>query len=300
MYWKKDTPETLKFYEYVRRGKPFIVFDTETTGLKKDCDRIIQFSAARYEIVGKVYQETNAVNFYIRPPFFMEDKVIEIHGITNEFLADKRTEEDVYPEIEAFMDRETVICGYNIKRFDIPFLNQMAKRNGSCYNPTEVVDIYTVCKENIYPGEVEDFSLKLCNVAKYFRVADGVTFHSAMEDISATWAVGAAALKKYYTRIVNPEEKKEKVCIISMSLFKKSSSVNRIYVDVFGSFGYGKFYYDIRTKGWVTCGDDSNLIQTVDMDHLQGQAEQVAIAKGFKSLDKFEGNYHRERSEQYA
>lgn len=289
MYWVKDMTETLKFLGYVQMHKPIIVFDLETTGLKKQTDRIVQFSANKYEVVGKVYEMTDSIDLYIKPPFLMDASVIEVHGITNEFLENKLTEEECFKQILDFMDTDAVISGYNIKKFDVPFLNEMYKRNGILeFNPAHIVDIYQVAKENIYPRSLPEKSLKLCYVTKHYGLDDGISFHSASEDIMATWKCGVALLKEYVTNHTVKEEDKETVTIHSMSRYKKLPYVDRVYVEVFGSFGEGKLYYDIKTKGWY-CEDD--LIGKVNMEELSDKAEMISKSYGFKKLDKFENTY---------
>ena len=46
-YWCNKT-NTLDFYNAVMQGKKFLIFDLETTGLKKNADVIVEFSASRH------------------------------------------------------------------------------------------------------------------------------------------------------------------------------------------------------------------------------------------------------------
>ncbi len=289
MFWKKDIEETLLFLAYMRAGYPFIVFDLETSGLKVATDRIVQFSANKYEKIEGKYQMTDSIDLYIKPPFLMEQSVIDVHGITNEFLENKPSEAEAFQDILKFMNVPAVFTGYNIKKFDMKFIAELFKRQGYNFEPNAVVDIYTIAKELIYPKETEN-SLKLINVCNYFGIADGVTFHSAAEDILATWNCGLALAEKYQQEHRKKEEEKEKAIIKSMSQYKKSSSVNRIYVDILCSTGYGKVYYDIPKKGWVDCGDNG-VIPYINMHDLNERAENIAKSRNFKSLEKFEGSY---------
>ena len=67
-------------------GKYMIMFDTETTGLKKD-DQIVELAGKKYRIekdANSIYEflETDTFHAYIKPPFAMDSGVIAIHGIT--------------------------------------------------------------------------------------------------------------------------------------------------------------------------------------------------------------------------
>ena len=68
-----------------------IVFDTETSGVKPSKDYIVQLSARKFKNEGGELILKDKRNIYIRPPFFLDKKNIDIHGITNEFLQDKQT-----------------------------------------------------------------------------------------------------------------------------------------------------------------------------------------------------------------
>lgn len=96
-----------------------IVLDTETTGLEpKDGHRIIEIGCV--ELMSR-RQTGNDKRWYINPGREIDPGAIDVHGITNEFLADKPRIADV---IEEFLDyvkgAELVI--HNAP-FDVGFLN---------------------------------------------------------------------------------------------------------------------------------------------------------------------------------
>ena len=104
-----------------------IVFDTETSGVKPSKDYIVQLSARKFKNEGGELILKDKRNIYIRPPFFLDKKNIDIHGITNEFLQDKQTEEDAFSEIQEFFGENALLVGYNVD-FDIDMLRGMYKR----------------------------------------------------------------------------------------------------------------------------------------------------------------------------
>lgn len=96
-----------------------IVLDTETTGLEpKAGHRVIEIGCVEMEnrrLTGKVFHQ------YLQPDREVEQGAIEVHGITNEFLADKPRMEDV---VDSFIDfiRGAELVIHNAP-FDVGFLN---------------------------------------------------------------------------------------------------------------------------------------------------------------------------------
>lgn len=291
MFWKADNSQILRFYDYIYQHKPVIVYDLETTGIKKNVDRIVQLSANRYEVINGVYQMVNSIDLYIKPPFLMDQSVVDVHGITNEFLADKPKEKEIFPIIyQFFNDPNCFITGYNIMKFDNVFMKNMYERNGAIFNfdDEKFVDIYSIAKSVIHPKEIDDHSLKLCNVAKHLGITEDFNFHSAAEDIQATWQVGVSLARLYKKRFKEPWEEREKPRIIGMTKYKKSSSVDRIYVTVqFDSGEKGKLFYDNRTKGWVD--EENQVIDRTDMPYLEAEATKIVNKLNFKTLNEFDG-----------
>ena len=67
-----------------------ICLDTETTGINADDgDRIVEIGC--FEIVGRTLSDDPSHVYwaYINPERDVPDEAVAIHGLTNEFLADK-------------------------------------------------------------------------------------------------------------------------------------------------------------------------------------------------------------------
>ena len=81
-----------KYYEEVKailekisKFKSIVIYDTETTGLKKDSDRILQFSAIRYDL--KTWKQLDVLDIYIKCPYSVDGlKATEVNKITDELL----------------------------------------------------------------------------------------------------------------------------------------------------------------------------------------------------------------------
>ena len=96
-----------------------IVLDTETTGLDwRNGDRVIEIGCVELlsrNLTGRHF------HVYINPERTIDAEAVAIHGITEEFLADKPKFRDVADEFTAFVrDAELVIHNAN---FDVGFLN---------------------------------------------------------------------------------------------------------------------------------------------------------------------------------
>ena len=129
-----------------KEGLRFIIFDTETTGIKPEKDRIVELAAIKYEVHNKVAKEIDTLHIYIKPPFLMEQKIVNIHGITNEFLMDKPTEENVFNQIKEFFGKEPVVAGHNIA-FDIEMLNALYMRQGEYFTSKVSLDTLEMARD---------------------------------------------------------------------------------------------------------------------------------------------------------
>jgi DNA polymerase-3 subunit epsilon len=101
-----------------------IVLDTETTGLEPEQGhRIIEIGC-----VEMVERRLTGNNFhvYLQPDREIDAGAVEVHGITNEFLADKPRFADVAEDLMAYLrDAELII--HNAP-FDVGFLNAELRR----------------------------------------------------------------------------------------------------------------------------------------------------------------------------
>lgn len=103
-----------------------VVCDTETTGVDPAAgDRIIEVGCV--EIVDGL-PTGRELHLYINPQRTVPAESVKIHGLTNEFLADKPTFSEVANEILAFLGRDPMVA-HNAE-FDRSFLNHEFQRCG--------------------------------------------------------------------------------------------------------------------------------------------------------------------------
>ena len=152
-----------------------VVLDTETTGFSKYKDRIVEFGALKLK-QGRVIDEMNVL---INPKIEIPQRVIDVHGITNEMVKDKPSEEFYVPQIINFLKDSVYIVGHNVS-FDIGFLEEMFKRQGYLLN-CEYIDTLKFARK-IYSKAP---SHKLGELADYLNIKVEVT-HRALDDVKTT------------------------------------------------------------------------------------------------------------------
>lgn len=154
-----------------------VVLDTETTGLEwRSGHRVIEIGCV--ELVNRVLTGRH-YHAYLNPEREVDARAIEIHGLSNEFLADKPRFRDVADEFEAFVrDAELVIHNAS---FDVGFLNnelgllERPKIDALCAG---VVDTLRMAKEQ-NPGKKASLDA-LCD--RYEVANSHRTLHGALLD----------------------------------------------------------------------------------------------------------------------
>jgi DNA polymerase-3 subunit epsilon len=129
-----------------------IVLDTETTGLEPEQGhRIIEIGC-----VELIDRRLTASNFhqYLQPDREIDAAAVEVHGITNEFLADKPRFGDIVADfIQYVADAELII--HNAP-FDVGFINRELARLGGEWGELadhcKIVDTLVLAKK-MHPGQ---------------------------------------------------------------------------------------------------------------------------------------------------
>jgi len=129
-----------------------IVLDTETTGLEpSQGHRIIEIGCV--ELINRRMTE-NRYHQYINPEREIDDGAIEVHGITNEFLADKPVFGDVVEDFLRFIRGAELII-HNAP-FDVGFINHELKLLDNQAQPVEaccsILDTLMMAR-NMHPGQ---------------------------------------------------------------------------------------------------------------------------------------------------
>ncbi len=128
-----------------------IFLDTETTGLSaENGDRIIEIGCI--EMLNRRLSGNN-LHFYLNPERSSHPDAVRVHGLTDEFLADKPLFASVADELLSFLaDAEIVIHN---AAFDVGFLNaELArlKRPPIARHVAQVTDSLLMARE-MFPGK---------------------------------------------------------------------------------------------------------------------------------------------------
>lgn len=162
----------------INKNKPErqLIIDTETTGFDdKDGDRIVEIGAI--EMVGRK-MTGQKLHVYLNPEKQMDEEVIKIHGISNEFVQDKPKFAEVAQKVYDFFEGAELIA--HNAAFDMRFLSMEFERAGlpDFKKKIHVIDSLALAK-HYYPGQKNslDMLVKRLNVGKKDR-----TFHGALLD----------------------------------------------------------------------------------------------------------------------
>jgi DNA polymerase-3 subunit epsilon len=128
-----------------------IFLDTETTGLAVEAgDRLIEIGCI--EMVNRRLTG-NTLHLYVNPQRSSHGDALKVHGLTDEFLADKPRFAEVAGQLLAFVAGAEVVI-HNAP-FDIGFLDAELKRSGHdafARHVAKVTDSLLLARET-YPGK---------------------------------------------------------------------------------------------------------------------------------------------------
>ena len=156
----------------------FVVFDTETTGLNTQMDKLIEISAVRVEN-GKI---TEAFDTFVDPAMPIPAKVVELTGINDGMVAGAPDPDTALKQFLEFAG-DRVLVAHNAHGFDIPILQAAARRAGVEFrNP--YIDSLPMAQA-LYPGLG---NYKLDTVNKYLELPK-FNHHRAGDDAAALAAI---------------------------------------------------------------------------------------------------------------
>jgi DNA polymerase III epsilon subunit family exonuclease len=115
----------------------FVSFDVETTGLSPVVARLVELSGVKFNLLGG---ESTSFSSLINPEMPIPPEVSQIHGITDDMVADApNCAEVVRSFIEWIGDEDTVLVAHNAP-FDVEFLHVAMARLQAVRPSNRVVD----------------------------------------------------------------------------------------------------------------------------------------------------------------
>jgi DNA polymerase-3 subunit epsilon len=193
-----------------------IVLDTETTGLSvKDGHRIVEIGCIELD---NLIPTSKKFHCYLNPGRKVAEKALEVHGYTDEFLADKKKFSEIVDEFISFItDKKLVI--HNAE-FDIAHLNNELEIAGKKKISREnVIDTLEIAREK-FPGS----QISLDALCKKYRIDNSKRQkHTALIDCEL--------LTKVYINLIDQKEP---------SLDFKSNSGNNVGRNLNTNISYSK------------------------------------------------------------
>ena len=151
---KPEPPQFYKDYALLFTGLEapaiedarFIIFDTETTGIHKQTDRMLSLGAV--ELTWNRINLSNSLELYVEQEVFSKDAVA-IHGILKE--NSKYTKISEEEAVKTFLQYigNAVLVGHHIG-FDVGIINYALKRLGAPKLKNKIVDTGVLFKRTVH------------------------------------------------------------------------------------------------------------------------------------------------------
>jgi len=166
--------------------RPLIIYDIESTGLNPRHDRIVELGALKIFPNGQREEFQQRLN----PARKIPKQVTELHGISDQDVADSPKFEDGAGKLKAFL-RDAELAGFGIQQFDIPMLRAEFARVGVDFPAKDcrIIDAKTI----FHKKEPRDLSAAY----QFFCGKQHTDAHGAMPDVLATYEVLKGELAKY-------------------------------------------------------------------------------------------------------
>ncbi len=167
--------------------KDLVFLDLEATGLHVIRDRIVQVGMVKYPADGS---ETSELNLTVKPGVPISKEASEVHGISNEDVANKPEFSEVAGKVVEFMG-DADLAGYNLLSYDVPMLLEELYRAGYEINMEDrkVVDVQRIF-----------YKMEPRNLAAAYRFYCGKEMenaHDALVDVRATAEILKGQLEMY-------------------------------------------------------------------------------------------------------
>ena len=168
-----------------------VVLDTETTGLSvKDGHRIVEIGCIELD---NLIPNSNKFHCYLNPERKVSEKALEVHGYTDQFLADKKKFIDIADEFLLFIKNKRLII-HNAE-FDISHLNNEFQIAGKeKIDIKNVIDTLEIAKDK-FPGS----QISLDALCKRYKIDNSKrNKHTALIDCEL--------LTKVYINLIDQKE----------------------------------------------------------------------------------------------
>ena len=167
-----------------------VILDTETTGISiNEGHRIVEIGCIELE---NLIPTKNKFHCYLNPERKVSEKALEVHGYTDEFLANQKKFSDIGEQFLEFIeDKRLIIHNAN---FDIGHLNNELAILGKKKLDNKIIDTLTLARDK-FPGS----QVSLDALCKRYRIDNSRrTKHTALVDCDL--------LAKVYINLIDQKE----------------------------------------------------------------------------------------------
>ena len=186
-------PYHQRSYQQLKNFNDYVVIDTETTGLDRSHDNIIEIGIA----VVKGGEITEEYDTLVNPQQHIPSEATAVNHITDDDVKDAPKIAEVVPKVYDMIANKTVV-GHNVS-FDLAFISRAFETEGkSCV--IHYADVISTLKRFV---DLPNYKLE--TAAQHFGVLDKQT-HRAIDDVRATNAV----LRKTIDMVINQHKEELK------------------------------------------------------------------------------------------
>lgn len=175
--------------------RPIVFFDIESTGLDLGKDRAVSIATLKIDLEGKTEEKKILIN----PEMEIPKEASEIHGITDEMVADAPTFKQISKSLFTYFEN-CDIAGFNSDYYDVPLLMKEFSRCGIDF-PTWELNLVDVLKFERMLN-----SNKLGEVYLRYTGKELEGAHDALNDIRATFEILMCQLQKHGKEDLTPQQ----------------------------------------------------------------------------------------------
>ena len=192
-----------------------VVLDTETTGISiKEGHRIVEIGCIELD---NLIPTQNKFHCYLNPERKVSEKALEVHGYTDDFLAEQKKFNEIGDEFLNFIKNKRLII-HNAE-FDLAHLNNELSLFGKNKINNEIIDTLVLARDK-FPGS----SVSLDALCKRYRIDNSKrTKHTALIDCNllAKVYINLIDQKEPTLNFQNQHQTTEEKNYLNISYFKK-------------------------------------------------------------------------------
>ena len=155
----------------------FVVFDTETTGLDSNIERLTEIGAVYVEN-GKINEEKKFCTF-VNPGKPIPQKVVDLTGINDAMVADAPSPEEAIRAFKEFCGNN-ILVAHNAHSFDMLFIRKAGEKAGVSWDENTYIDTLPM-GQALFPG-LRNYKLDTIN--KHLEIPP-FNHHRAVDDAMA-------------------------------------------------------------------------------------------------------------------